>query len=300
MDRLARPPDAALEWVGEVLGSRVVEVVPLTGGMSTGIHAVTTASRDRVVLRRFVNEHWLSIDPDLAVREAAILQALEPTPVPAPAFVGVDPRGERCEAPAVLMGWVDGRRTVLDDHRVFAAELARGLALVHDQRPIEGMRDEDAQLRAAFEQERPNRHGGTPTAAFWAEVRERFEGVTVGPPVLIHDDLHPGNVLFDGDQLSAIVDWPLAASGQPACDVAFCRLDVALMLGLDVAELVRDAYEAETGRRLADMGWWDLAAASRAETDLPVWHESYAGLAQVSLDEVESRFAAFVDGARRT
>jgi hypothetical protein len=71
------------------------------------------------------------------------------------------------------------------------------------------------------------------------------------------------------------------------------------MLGLEVADLVRDAYEAETGIALADLWWWDLVAASRAETDLAVWHESYAGLgpAELTLADVEARFAAFVEQA---
>src|SRR3954470_22339204 len=96
--RLARPPDAALEWAAEVVGSPIRKVKPLTGGMSTGIHLLESHRGERVVMRRFVNPHWLAIDPHLAPREAAVLQALEPTPVPAPAFVGVDPYGMRCEA----------------------------------------------------------------------------------------------------------------------------------------------------------------------------------------------------------
>ncbi|HVM53197.1 MAG TPA: phosphotransferase [Acidimicrobiales bacterium] len=300
MHRLARPPDAALDWAAEVVGSPITSVTPLTGGMSTGIHLLVTAGGERVVMRRFLNEHWLAIDPDLAPREAAVLQALEATPVPAPAFVGVDPYGARCGAPTVLMGFVPGRRTVLDDHRRLAGELARALAMIHDLPvpAVEGLPDETERIVAAFAEDRPNRHGGMPTARFWAEVRAGYAAVTIGTPVLLHNDLHPGNVLFDGDRLSAVVDWPLASSGHAACDVSFCRLDVALMLGPDAADLVLAAYEAETGRPLADVGWWDLVAASRAETDLPVWTESYAGLADVDLATVTARFDAFVAAAR--
>jgi hypothetical protein len=66
------------------------------------------------------------------------------------------------------------------------------------------------------------------------------------------------------------------------------------MLGLDVADLILDAYEAETGRRMDDRGWWDLVAASRAETDLELWAESYAGLADVPAGVVRARFDEFV------
>jgi aminoglycoside phosphotransferase (APT) family kinase protein len=214
--------------------------------MSTGIHLLTTASGERVVMRRFLNPHWLAIDPHLAPREAAVLEALGPTAVPAPAFVGVDPYGETCGAPAVLMGHVPGRRIVLDDLDTYARELAHGMALIHDVAPpaVDGLPDTRAIVERTIGEATCNRHGATPTPAFWARVRAGAADVEWPEPVLIHDDFHPGNVLFDGGRLSAVVDWPLAASGPPACDVAFCRLDVGLMLGLEVADDVLADYEA--------------------------------------------------------
>jgi aminoglycoside phosphotransferase (APT) family kinase protein len=297
--RLARPPDAAIEWAAEVVGSPIVEVRPLTGGMSTGIHVMRSTSGERVVMRRFLNQHWLAIDPDLARREAAVLRALESTSVSAPAFVGVDPYGERCGAPTVLMGFVPGKRTVVDDHERYARELAHAMATIHDVAPpdVDGLPDERLQLEQIVHEDAPNRHGATPTPAFWSRVGRGIGEVSWQPNVLIHGDFHPGNVLFARRRLTAVIDWPLASAGQPASDVCFCRLDTGMMLGLDVADMILAAYEAETGAPLPDRGWWDLVAASRAETDLDVWTESYAGLADVTEDVVRARFAAFVAGA---
>jgi len=294
--RRARPPAGALEWAGEVLGSPVRSCRRLAGGMSTGIHVVTSASGERAVLRRFLNELWLAIDPHLAPREAGVLRALEPTAVPAPSFVGVDPYGERCGAPAVLMGFVPGRRTVPDDHRRFASELAKAMATIHDVAPpaVDGLPDERLELERIVHDASPNRHGSCPTPEFWRRVGDGIGDVSWQENVLIHNDFHPGNVMFRRNRLSAVVDWPLAAAGQPASDVAFCRLDTGLMLGLDVADMILEAYEAETGRRIEDRGWWDLVAASRAETDIDLWTESYAGLADVTVDVVRARFDEFV------
>jgi aminoglycoside phosphotransferase (APT) family kinase protein len=297
--RLARPPDAAIEWASEVVGAAITEVRPLTGGMSTGIHALRTSTGDRVVMRRFLNQHWLAIDPHLAPREAAVLRALEPTAVPAPAFVGVDPYGERCGAPTVLMGFVPGRRTVVDDHARYAKELACAMAVIHDVAPpdVDGLPNESDELARIVHVESPNRHGSTPTPALWARVGRAIGDVTWSVNTLIHGDFHPGNVLFARRRLSAVIDWPLAAAGQPASDVCFCRLDTALMLGLEVADLILAAYEAETGAPLPDRPFWDLVAATRAETDLDTWTESYAGLSDVTEREVRARFDAFLAGA---
>ena len=294
--RRARPPEGALEWIAEVVGSPIRSCRRLSGGMSTGMHLITTADGERVVLRRFLNEAWLSLDPHLAPREAGVLRALESTAVPAPALVGVDPYGERCGAPAVLMGFVPGRRTVPAEHRRFASELAHAMAMIHDVAPpaVDGLPDERLELERIVHEPSPNRHGSCPTPAFWKRVGAGISDVAWRPNVLIHNDFHPGNVMFRRNRLSAVVDWPLAAAGQPASDVSFCRLDTGLMLGLDVADHILEAYEAETGGRIENRGWWDLVAASRAETDLVLWTESYAGLAEVTVDVVRARFDEFV------
>jgi aminoglycoside phosphotransferase (APT) family kinase protein len=297
--RLARPPDVAIDWAAGIVGSPIADVQPLTGGMSTGIHLLTTRTGERVVMRRFVNEHWLAIDPHLAPREAAVLQALEATPVPAPSFVGVDPYGELAGAPTVLMGFVPGRRIALEDHRRYASEMAHAMATIHDLAPlrIEGLPDESEQIPRIALEEAPNRHGSRPSPELWSMVRDRLPGVTFGPNTFLHGDFHPGNVLFDGDALSAVIDWPLACSGQPASDVCMCRMDAGMMLGLDVADMILAAYEAETGAALADIGWWDLYASSRADLALESWTESYAGLVEIDLATVTERFEAFVHRA---
>ncbi len=54
-----------------------------------------------------------------------------------------------------------------------------------------------------------------------AFIRE-LEGSLVedANPVLIHHDVHPWNLIVDGDALSAIVDWGDASFGDPARDFA--------------------------------------------------------------------------------
>jgi aminoglycoside phosphotransferase (APT) family kinase protein len=39
-----------------------------------------------------------------------------------------------------------------------------------------------------------------------------------GPPVLIHGDMLPANLLVEGGRLSAVIDWGLLGAGDPACD----------------------------------------------------------------------------------
>lgn len=41
-----------------------------------------------------------------------------------------------------------------------------------------------------------------------------------GPPMWIHGDLHPGNLLISGGRLSAVIDFGDLAAGDPATDLS--------------------------------------------------------------------------------
>lgn len=70
--------------------------------------------------------------------------------------------------------------------------------------------------------------------------------VWAGPPVWVHGDVAPGNMLFDGrNQLTALIDFGQACVGDPACDLAFawlsCSSDERAILQ-DRLELPKDAW----------------------------------------------------------
>jgi aminoglycoside phosphotransferase (APT) family kinase protein len=108
------PPAAALRWAAAPFGpgSRVVAVRPLPSAWLAN-HAVDVAdaagATHRLVLRRWARPGWDDEDPDFtAAREAAILELLAPTPVPAPALVAADPDAAVCDVPALLLSRLPG------------------------------------------------------------------------------------------------------------------------------------------------------------------------------------------------
>ncbi|WP_345483150.1 aminoglycoside phosphotransferase family protein, partial [Actinopolymorpha pittospori] len=165
-------------------------------------------------------------------------------------------------------------REVPGDPRTLAAGLARTMATIHDTSPQaldDGLPDATGLVLSALSEECPDLHDQSPSATMWGLVRDQPARSEMGPKTLIHNDFAPHNTLFVGDRLSGVVDWTLAAAGHPASEVSFCRLNVALVLGLDAGDLVLEAYEAQIGVRLTDRGWWDLVAAARVEPDLHSW-----------------------------
>ncbi|RSM63116.1 phosphotransferase [Amycolatopsis sp. WAC 01376] len=90
----------------------------------------------------------------------------------------------------------------------------------------------------------PQAHRGGPLARLDAETRSAIERLRAipeekvdcdavlalweealrapaweGPPVWLHADLMPGNLLVDGDRLSAVIDFGCMGVGDPACDL---------------------------------------------------------------------------------
>ncbi|HEV2823877.1 MAG TPA: hypothetical protein VG035_01535, partial [Actinomycetota bacterium] len=109
-----RPPSAALGWAAAAFGpgSRVVSVRPLSSAWLAN-HVVEVADAagavHPVVLRRWARPGWDEEDPDFtAAREAAILDLLAPTPVPAPALLAADPGATVCDVPALLLALLPG------------------------------------------------------------------------------------------------------------------------------------------------------------------------------------------------
>ncbi|MFF8832204.1 aminoglycoside phosphotransferase family protein [Streptomyces sp. NPDC015131] len=78
----------------------------------------------------------------------------------------------------------------------------------------------DASTRAAIEQLRGIPEEGVDCDAALAVWEDALAGPGWdGPPVWLHADLMPGNVLLDGPRLGAVIDFGCMGVGDPACDL---------------------------------------------------------------------------------
>lgn len=67
-----------------------------------------------------------------------------------------------------------------------------------------------------------------------------------GPAVVLHGDAGPGNFLFDGDTIAAVVDWEFAHLGDPMEDLAQIWVRSLIQPFVPMAEVFA-AYEAASG-----------------------------------------------------
>jgi aminoglycoside phosphotransferase (APT) family kinase protein len=85
------------------------------------------------------------------------------------------------------------------------------------------------------------------------------------PPALVHGDFRLGNLLFNGTEPSALVDWEIWRVGDPRVDLGYFAVFADHTnfpeLGEDVAELPSEAelvehYAAARGRSVTDATWF--------------------------------------------
>jgi len=89
---------------------------------------------------------------------------------------------------------------------------------------------------------------------------------------LVHGDYRLGNLMVDGDSISAVLDWEQAHIGDPTEDVGwlcvpawrFSRQDRPAA-GLGTHEELLGAYERHSGVRIdpEDLSWWELFGTLR-------------------------------------
>lgn len=72
-----------------------------------------------------------------------------------------------------------------------------------------------------------------------------------GPPVWIHGDLHPGNLLVKQGQLSAIIDFGITGIGDPACDLMVAWT----LLSTETRNLFRASVQVDDATWARGRGW---------------------------------------------
>ncbi len=205
-------------------------------------HPDLAAGTLRLVEAGFDNELW-RLGDDLAVRvprraaAAALLETEQrwlpglaprlPLPVPAPVRIG-RPSG-RYPWPWSVVPWLPGDpgdRASVADAADAGGRLGRFLAALHRPAPksapfnpgrsvplsgrADMFRDRLPILSTDDERRRLRR--------VWHLATEA--GAHPGPPVWIHGDLHPANVLVAGGTLVGVIDFGDLCAGDPATDVA--------------------------------------------------------------------------------
>jgi aminoglycoside phosphotransferase (APT) family kinase protein len=221
--------------------------------------------------------HWAvgAIDKDL--RWLPVLAPLLPLAVPVPLAKGTPADGYPWDWG--IYPWLEGENPTgehSDDTDSVTSDVMRFVEALHRIDPTGGppagrgrpLAVQDEAARAALVALRGMIDTDAATAAWDEALRAPAWS---GPPVWIHGDLLPGNLLFQHGRLTGVIDWGGVGVGDPACD---CLVAWAL-LPADA----RDRFRVDLG--IEDATWargrgWALSVGLIA---LPYYKVTNPGLA---------------------
>jgi aminoglycoside phosphotransferase (APT) family kinase protein len=274
--------DPFLELAARVApGATVLRTWPLKGGVSAYVHALELAHPDGRLERLVVRRHGALAKghrPEVAADEFRLLQRLHAAGLPVPAPRWLDAAGEIFGTPCLVVDFVDGSPELPADPLDAVERMATLLAEVHAL-------DVDA-LGVGFLPRRvdPADEGGDPIARH--TPLDRLS--------LLHGDFCPGNLLWRGGRIVALLDWEDAAIGDPLSDVAGCRQELLWKLGDDAPDAFTLAYERPASVDHRALAGWDRFVATAALEHMGQW-----GLEPERVAEMRRRSEAFLDRSRR-
>jgi aminoglycoside phosphotransferase (APT) family kinase protein len=227
--------------------------------------------------------------PDIAAR-------LAPTGVrvPAPVFSGVP--GGGYPWPWSIVPWLEGTRGIdvpRSDRTGWAAPLAAALGALHTPAspgfPVNPFRGLPLAMRAdavATRLSQLRADGGLTEGEAEAAASVWAHGLAAapwdGPPVWIHGDLHPANLVADGSRLVGIIDFGDVTAGDPAYDLAVA------WLAFDAE--ARRAFMAAFDARYDDATWIRARAWATSVALMLLAHSddepAYAALGREAFPEV--------------
>ncbi len=213
--------------------------------------------------------------------------------VPTPEPVLIDADGEWFHAPAIVMTALRGRPDMHPMHlNLWIAGAAEALASIHS---LPSARAAHVQT-PRWQRWQPSTEGmGSDASRVDALLAQLYDLAGTLPTVLSHDDFNPGNLLYDGERLSGVVDWADITIEPRQAAVALYRHFLAIHPGGEAPESFLDAYQRAAKTSLDDVPLWDVLYGLRGLRPIDHWVLACKGLGlDITYSEIQERSRAWV------
>ncbi len=258
-------------------GHRVHAVVPAKGAFTNAVHILEARSPSDQPLRLVVKRMTESPDPRRAIAEFHALRIARKHDLPAPEPLLLDTSGETLGKPGLVTTFVEGEQITNPQDVVGWSHRLAGLLLsIHDinldAKDKQHLYDGNTEGLYFLEGSWPEKKFGHPLSeSIYTTIREAQHRVRMVPPAFLHMDFWQGNVLWSNRRISAVLDWDVAAWGDPAIDIGYFRMNMHLRGLKEAANHFLECYQSETGTVVHNLAFWELAAAARPLPDPAAW-----------------------------
>ena len=254
-------PDDMVAWIEMVGGGRLVSADRMPGGARKEAWFIDLEDGNGKVTSLFLrydrSDPTVTKDPWTLHREATVYLALQDGPVPVPRVLGVHWADQAMLSERVEGGTWFSRITDAVEQESTAQDFMTKLAALHSldvsalNLPAFPRVDTVAEAVVAELDEWDElltARGGTPDPALVFSLRWLREHIPPydGPLVLVQGDTGPGNFMYAGGKVTAVVDWELAHLGDPMDDIAWLSLRATQEPFTDFPTRLRE-YEVLSG-----------------------------------------------------
>jgi aminoglycoside phosphotransferase (APT) family kinase protein len=259
---MARPDTAALAWAAKVLAGDVTVDRGLREGGSPWL--IRTAAGKRALLRIAPQANQRNVRTEVDAMRHAEMAGL-----PVPEVLGHDDGAVPGFALA-LTSYVAGSSQIPlepDGKRLRTLGAAAARISAVDVPSLATLPPRTGPIGDVDWARLRRENGASAVLRRAAEAVERAKPVDTRV-VFVHGDLWHGNTLWDGSELTAILDWDASGVGSPGIDLGSLRCDAALCYGPPSAAEVLSGWEDEAGRSPTDVPYWDAVAALASPPDM--------------------------------
>lgn len=220
-------------------------------------------------------------------RQFRVMRALQATPVPVPPTLWYEPDESVFGAPFFFMRRIEGETLPLfwygsRSPRLYS--IAEALAEVHrvdwQRRRLDFLLDGAApaspvEAELAAWRTRHERAGlaghGLSDELYAYLVRNEPADARLA---MLHGDPNPGNYLVQGDDVAAVLDWELAAIGDPRSDLGFYAALLTIFTGARPERghtVLSAAYTEVTGETLANLDYYEAVGLYKMAVVMAGW-----------------------------
>ncbi len=300
------PDDAALQRIADAIqpGAHPVNCERLAGGIDNAVFRLDIHKPGEKPISVNIRRHsdWPSQPAsDKANAEWQVLDTLHNLGIPVPKPLLKDAAGVLSGSPGIIISYIEGSPNLTPSNEAqWAKELARPLADLHVKTvgmpPDQHFRQAEEWLNkyrsGPSDRERDHRRADE----VWQELRAEYKHLETVQHCVLHFDYYAGNTVWRDDKLIAVIDWDGPAIGDPAYDVGYARMDLALQGRFDAADHFLAEYERLTKRPLANLRYYELLACIRAMPDPSSWLPGWNSFGmELTREEVRENLERYID-----